>query len=75
MIHGTSELEVGKKSNLPFGQGKRSLQERYLEWITRFKTSMHMEFAELQCKAEVTNTRRIELSSSNSFQKLFKIQP
>ena len=36
---------------------------------------MHLEFDEKQCKAEVTNTRRIELSSSNCFQKLFKIQP
>ena len=33
MIHGTSELEVGKKSNLPFGQGNPRLQERCLEWI------------------------------------------
>ena len=33
MIHGTSELEVGKTSNLPFGQGCPSLQERFLEWI------------------------------------------
>ena len=33
MIHGTSEVEVGKKINLPFGQGCPRLQERCLEWI------------------------------------------
>ena len=33
MIHGTSDLEVGKKSNLPFGQGCPRLQKRCLKWI------------------------------------------
>ena len=36
---------------------------------------MHLEFDEMQCKAEVTNTRRIALPRQNSLQKLFKIQP
>ena len=63
MIDGTSELEMGKNNNLPFGLRGARLQERCLEWIPRFRTSMHLEFDEMQCKAEVTNTRRIKLSS------------
>ena len=63
MIDGASELEMGKKNNLPFGLRGARLQERCLEWISRFRTSMHLEFDEMQCKAEVTNTRRIKLSS------------
>ena len=63
MIDGASELEMGKNNNLPFGLRGARLQERCLEWIPRFRTSMHLEFDEMQCKAEVTNTRRIKLSS------------
>ena len=63
MIDGASELEMGKNNNLPFGLRGARLQERCLEWIPRFRTSMHLEFDEMQCKAEVTNTCRIKLLS------------
>ena len=36
-IHGTSELEVGKKGNLPFNQGCPRLPKRCLEWIPIWK--------------------------------------
>ena len=35
---------------------------------------MHLEFDEMQCKVEMTNTQRIELASSNCFQTFFNIQ-
>ena len=62
-IQGTLELEVGKKSNLPFGQGCPSLQERRLEWtITNVKDSPHLKHDDIRCTIEVTNTSRTEFS-------------
>ena len=36
---------------------------------------MRLELDEMQCKAEVTDTRRIKLPSSKGFQKWFEIHP
>ena len=63
MIDGASELEMGRNNNLPFDLRGARLQERCLEWTPRSRTPMKLEFDEKQCKAEVTNTRRIKLSS------------
>ena len=64
MIHGTSELEVGKKSNLPYPlvrdaqDYKKDASNGY-----EFKKSQQLEHSEMRCKTEVTNTLRTNFSN------------
>ena len=54
--HSAHGLEVGKESNLPFGQGCPSLQEKTVSNGYQYKSSDDLEHDEVQCKTEETNT-------------------
>ena len=61
MIHGTSELEVGKRVIYLLVKDaqdcKRDVANGY-----QYKNSLHLEHDEMQCKTEVTNTSRTQFS-------------
>ena len=62
MIHGTSDLEVGKKVIYRLVKDaqdcKKDISNGY-----QYENSMHLEHDDIQCRTEVTNTLRTRFSS------------
>ena len=59
MIHGTSELEVGKKVIYPLVRDAQDYKKDASNGY-QYKTSRYLEHDEMHCKTEETNTPRTE---------------
>ena len=67
-IHGTSELEVGKKLIYRLIKDAQDCQKDVSNGY-QYENSTHLEHDDAQCKTEVTNARRTRFSNGNDLQK------